>query len=114
MPGLSLDVGYDMSGEEQVAALAFGSKVVKVFNMTGSKNMANPNFGNSKAAMFICGNDEEANNVVKGLSDELGFDTAIARPLENARLLEPMAMLWINLAYVQGLGTDFAFSLIKR
>ncbi len=114
LSGLSLDTGQGISGGEQVAALAFGAKVVKAFNMTGSKNMANPNFGNNKAAMIICGNHEEANNLVKGLAGELGFDTTIAGPLENARLLEHLAMLWINLAYVQGLGPDIAFGLLKR
>ncbi len=112
--GLSLDTGRGISGGEQVAALAFGSKVVKAFNMTGSKNMADPKFGDGKAAMIICGNDEKANNIVKGLSDELGFDTIIAGPLENASLLEHLAMLWINLAYVQGMGPDIAFALIKK
>ena len=34
--------------------------------------------------------------------------------LKTARYLEPMAMLWIHLAYNQGFGTDFAFKLIRR
>jgi hypothetical protein len=32
----------------------------------------------------------------------------------RARLLEPLAMLWIKLAFAQGLGRDFAFLLARR
>ena len=35
--------------------------------------------------------------------------------LEYARLLEPLAMLWIHLAYSkEGQGRDFAFSLMRK
>jgi hypothetical protein len=37
-----------------------------------------------------------------------------AGPLARARLLEPLALLWITLAYPQGLGRDFAFGLLRR
>jgi hypothetical protein len=31
-----------------------------------------------------------------------------------SRNIEPMAVLWIRLAYAQKLGTDFGFSLLRR
>jgi hypothetical protein len=31
-----------------------------------------------------------------------------------SRYLEPMAVLWIKLALVQKLGTDFGFALLRR
>jgi hypothetical protein len=31
-----------------------------------------------------------------------------------ARLLEPLAMLWIRLAIGQGLGREIAFALLRR
>lgn len=34
--------------------------------------------------------------------------------LFGAPLLEPLAMLWINLAVFGGMGTGFAFKLMKR
>jgi hypothetical protein len=37
-----------------------------------------------------------------------------AGALAMSRYLEPLAMLWILLANAQGLGLDFAFSLIRR
>jgi hypothetical protein len=35
-------------------------------------------------------------------------------PLRNARWLEPIAMLWIDLAINQKQGTNHAFKLLRR
>ena len=42
------------------------------------------------------------------------FPWALAKALTQARLLEPLAMLWIKLAFVKGLGVDCAFVLARR
>lgn len=77
-------------------------------------NMANPKFGGQSATMFICGDDADAKKMVKQLSDDLGFETVDAGPLKTARLLEPMAMLWIHLALGMKAGPNFGFKMIKR
>jgi predicted dinucleotide-binding enzyme len=64
--------------------------------------------------MPICSDHKEAKSVVMKLAEDLGFDVYDAGPLSSARYLEPMAMLWITLAYKQGLGPDMAFQIIKR
>jgi predicted dinucleotide-binding enzyme len=64
--------------------------------------------------MFVAADDPEAKRTVSQLSNELGFETIDAGPLRQARLLEPLAMLWISLAYAQGLGPNFAFRLVRR
>lgn len=107
-------VGGNTSAAEQVAAWAKGARVVKAFNTTGWPNMANPQFAGQNASMFICGDDPTAKAAVKKLSDELGFDTIDAGQLTAARYLEPLAMLWIGLAFGQGLGVNFAFKIIRR
>lgn len=112
MSGLTL--GHTTSAGEQVATWAKGARVVKAFNTTGAGNMANPRFGNERAVMFVAGNDAEAKKTVMQLSNDLGFETLDAGPLSQARLLEPLAMLWISLAYAQGLGPNFAFKLMRR
>lgn len=109
-----LVTGHTTSAAEQVAAWAKGAHVVKAFNTTGAGNMADPKYGNQNASMFVCGDDPQARETVKKLSDELGFDTIDAGPLSIARYLEPAAMLWIHLAYGCGLGTNFAFKVVKR
>ncbi len=112
MRGLS--IGLTTSAGEKVAEWATGARVVKAFNCIGANTMANPLFGKERATMFICGDDPEAKAIVHDLSRDLGFETCDSGPLRIARYLEPLAMLWIELAYTQGLGREFAFTLLKR
>jgi NADPH-dependent F420 reductase len=114
-PDLSgLTIGHDTSAAEQVASWAKGARVVKCFNTTGAGNMENPAYPDGKPVMFCCGDDAEANATVIKLGEEIGFEMIDAGKLEIARLLEPLAMLWIHLAYRCGLGREFAFRLMRR
>ncbi|SRR6266404_4139998 len=114
-PDLSgLSIGQSTSAAEQIADLAKGARVVKAFNTTGAGNMANPKFGPQDATMFICGDDGSAKATVVKLAEELGFEAVDAGPLLAARYLEPLAMLWIHLAFKMGWGTNFAFKILKR
>jgi len=107
-------VGHTTSAAEQIAAWARGARVVKAFNTTGFGNMDDPRYGSQAATMFLCGDDMEAKAIVTRLGEDLGFEMLDAGPLTIARLLEPLAMLWIHLAVFQGLGPDFAFTLQRR
>jgi len=109
-----LTIGHDTSAAEQIARWAPGARVCKSFNHTGANNMANPRFAGGRAVMFVCGDDPEARATTRQLAEELGFEAVDAGDLAIARLLEPVAMLWINLAFAQGLGQDFAFALLRR
>jgi len=114
-PDLSgLTVGHTSSAGEQVAGWAKGARVVKIFNSTGSNNMANPRYPEGAATMFYCGDHADAKEVAAQLAHDLGFEPVDAGPLASSRLLEPLAMLWITLAYQQGMGQDFAFRIIRR
>jgi 8-hydroxy-5-deazaflavin:NADPH oxidoreductase len=116
LPDLSgLAIGTNNSAGEEVGRWAKGAKVVKAFNTIGAANFANPRFGSENASMFICGDDPSAKAAVSKLAAELGFDVVDTGPLTAARLLEPLAMLWIHLGYKQGLGpTGHAFKLLRR
>ncbi len=113
-PGLTLSVGHTSSGAEQLAALAPGAKVVKAFNTTGYENMERPDYKEQKLAMFLCGDDADANATVATLAYDLGFDPVDAGPLSIARYLEPLAMLWIDMAIKQDKGRDFGFAFLRR
>ncbi|HXU32513.1 MAG TPA: NADPH-dependent F420 reductase [Thermoanaerobaculia bacterium] len=102
------------SAGQQVAAWAPGARVVKIFNSTGAANMANPVYPEGAAVMLYAGDDAEAKEVARGLAEDLGFETQDAGPLAASVQLESAAMLWISLAFVQGLGRGFAFRLMKR
>ena len=115
LPDLSgLALGTTTSGGEQVAGWAAGAHVVKIFNTTGAGNMGNPVYGNDRNTMFYCGDDAAAKQTAAQLAGDLGFEVSDAGPLTQARLLEPLALLWISLALKQGLGFDIAFKLMRR
>ena len=109
-----LEIGHTTSAAEEIAKKTPGARVVKAFNMIGAENMANPHFGAEQATMLICGDDAAAKTVIARLTEELGFEAADAGPLRAARLLEPLAMLWIHLAYAQRMGTGIGFKLLRR
>jgi predicted dinucleotide-binding enzyme len=111
---LELALGFSDSAGETVARLASGAKVVKAFNTTGANNMANSTYAGGKVMMPVAGDDADAKKAVMGLAADLGFEPVDAGPLAMSRHLEPMAMLWIKLAYAQGLGREFAFGLLRR
>jgi predicted dinucleotide-binding enzyme len=106
--------GTNTSGGEQVASWARGAKVVKAFNTVGANIMADSSFDGHRPVLFYCGDDAPAKQVAMKLIDELTFEGVDAGPLNQARLLEPFALLWISMALVHGLGRDFAFELLRR
>lgn len=106
--------GVTMSLAEAIAEWAPGAKVVKAFNMTGTGNMADPDYNGVKVDLLICGDDVEAKSVVTDLATSIGFDVIDAGPLSAAGLLESLAQLWVHLAYAQGMGPNIAWKLLKR
>lgn len=112
--GLSLALGFDSSGGEQVAGWAPGAYVYKTLNQTGAEGLANPGAFAQRPVMFVAGDDEGRKPVVLALVDDLGFEALDAGPLAQARLLEPFAMLWIDQALKRGRGRDFAFAVTRK
>jgi len=80
----------------------------------GAVNMAQPRYGEARAAMCLCGDDAAARETAARLAADLGFEPLDAGPLSNARLLEPAALLWIDLALRRGQGRNFAFGVLRR
>jgi NADPH-dependent F420 reductase len=109
-----LAVGHTTSGAEEIARNAHGANVVKAFNTIGFMHMADPKFGAERASMFLCGDDAAAKKTVAELAAALGFEAVDAGPLRQARLLEPLAMLWISMALVYGAGPNIAFRLLRK
>jgi 8-hydroxy-5-deazaflavin:NADPH oxidoreductase len=113
-PGFRLAVGHSTSGAEQLSNWLPDVPVVKAFNTVGFENMADPRYNDERATMFICGDDRKANEIVAALAGDLDFDPVITGPLKHARYLEPLAMLWIDMAMRQGRGRAIAFKLLSR
>ena len=108
-----LTIGYTTSAAEEIAKWASGALVVKAFNNIGASCFENLQFGSQTATTFICGDDLEAKKIVTNVAQDIGFEVIDAGDLKQARLLEPLGMLWIHLAF-SGMGQDFSINLVKR
>jgi predicted dinucleotide-binding enzyme len=109
-----LACGFNTSGAEQVAQWAPGAQVFKAMNQIGAGLMDHPQMkGGTKPVMFVAGDGAGKARVLQ-LVTELGFEAVDTGGIEYARLLEPLAMLWIHLAIFKGQGVDFAFGLLRK
>jgi 8-hydroxy-5-deazaflavin:NADPH oxidoreductase len=109
-----LSLGYDRSAGEVIQSLLPNSKVVKAFNIVGNPHMVYPDFQGGPPTMFICGNFKDANNqVVEKLLTPFGWESIDLGGIEQSRLLEPLAMLWINY-YIQTGSGNHAFKLLMK
>jgi predicted dinucleotide-binding enzyme len=112
--GLGLTMGFSTSGAEQVAALLPAAHVYKAFNQTGLENLGDAGGYAHKPVMFVAGDNDVRKPAVLGLVEDAGFEAIDMGDLRAARLLEPLAMLWIELARKRGLGAGFSFALQRR
>lgn len=111
--GMTLKYGHTTSSAEELQKRLPGAHVFKSFNAQGAENLAHPHYPGGAASNFFCGDDAEARRLVRQLVEDVGFDAVDAGPLKNARLLEPLMLLWVTCA--QSLGTrDIAFRLLRR
>src|SRR5918994_3097564 len=107
-------VGVTESAGEINQRLLPGAKVVKAFNIVGNPHMVHPDFPGGPPTMFICGNDEQAKKMVtESILNPFGWETIDIGGIEGARLLEPLAMLWITHYFRTGTG-DHAFKLLRK
>lgn len=87
--------------------------MVKAFNTVFAKFMDSGRVDGKQLTAFIAGDDARAKSEVMELARDIGFDAVDSGPLKNARMLEPMAYLNIQLGYGQKMGTDIGFQLIR-
>ncbi len=67
---------------------------VKAFSCVGAAFMVNPIFGKEKPTMFICGNNDGAKSQVREILTQFGWETEDMGPVEAARAIEPLCILW--------------------
>ena len=89
------------------------ARFVKAFNSVGNVHMVNPSFKGGKPTMFICGNDDEAKEIVTGILDQFGWETADMGRAEAARAIEPLCMLWCIPVFLRN-ETTHAFKLLTQ
>jgi predicted dinucleotide-binding enzyme len=111
--GLGLVLGHRMSGGEFVAQWARPAAVFKAFNTTSAANMADNAAYPSRPTMFVAGDDGARKQQVMDLARDIGFEPVDAGPLKNARLLEPLAMLYVD-QLQRGAAPDFALTIMRK
>ena len=67
-----------------------------------------------KPGVFVCGDDEDGRRTVLELVADIDADGVEAGRLANARYIEPLGMLLVQLAYVGGLGARIGSALIRE
>ena len=107
-----LKIGFTTSGAEEVQKRLPRSHVAKAFNHYGANIMANPMFGDKKAVLYFCADDSKALEEVSQLVQDVGFEGVGINELKFARVLEPLAQLWV--AGIEQFGADHALALLKR
>ncbi|WP_174874379.1 NADPH-dependent F420 reductase [Vogesella oryzae] len=110
---LHLADGFDTSGAEQLQARLPAARVIKAFNTCFASTMSSGHVKGEQLVGLVAGDHAPAKHIVLEIVDALGFDAVDAGPLLMARYLEPMALLNIRLGYVQGLGPDIGFRLVR-
>lgn len=89
------------------------ARVVKAFNTIGAAFLGNAAIDGIAADGFYCGDDADAKGIVAELIAGTGLAPQDVGPLRNARYLEAMAMLWIDMALHQHRGGRFGFKLLS-
>ncbi len=109
-----LALGHTTSAGEQVQRWLPEARVVKAFNSVGNPHMFRPQFPGGPPDLFICGNDAAAKQTVTEISKAFGWPSVIdIGGIDGARLLEPLAMLWIVYG-IRSNSWNHAFKLLRK
>ena len=110
---MTLAVGFTTSGAEELQRKLPHASVVKAFNTVFAQHMDTGRIGDQPLSALVASDDAEAKRVVLELALGIGFEPVDAGPLKNARLLEPMGLLNIQLGYALEMGPKIGFRLVQ-
>ena len=111
--GPRLAVGFSDSGGEQVQRWLPRSRVVKAWNIVTAATMVSPQREEGLPDMWIAGDDPEAKATVTAILESFGWPVIDLGGLDGARLLEPMAMVWIR-HFARTRDFRHAFKLLRK
>lgn len=111
---MSLTVGHNTSASETLAAMIPGTRVVKAFNTVFADLLKGQAAGtDAPVPVYVAADDADARAQVVSFVEDLGMVAIESGPLSNARYLEPMAEMMIQLGYGLGHGAEIGFALVK-
>ena len=103
----------EKSGAEEVQEWAPGARVVKAFNTVFAQNMSTGEVKGEPLSLLVAGDDAEAKGQVLDLGKAIGFEPVDVGPLPNARYLEALGFLNIQLGYgPTKYGSDLGFRVV--
>lgn len=110
----TIAIGHSTSVAEEISHMAEGALVVPAFNSIPATLLAQPEdvFGETKAAVFYCGDDPGAKATARQLIQDAGFEPVDVGALKSARLIEPFAMLTVQAAINQKI-RNIGFSMLR-
>lgn len=108
-----LSVGFPESNGSRVQKLLSNARVVKAFNIVTSAYMCSPKLSEGTPDMFIAGNDAVAKKMVEDIARGWGWPVTDLGGIEQAYLLEALAMLWITYGFMNNHWTH-AFKILKK
>ncbi|WP_428340981.1 NADPH-dependent F420 reductase [Mycobacterium sp.] len=110
-----LELGTSTSAGEEIAAAAPGATVVKAVPPFAEVLQSTSTLIDGRTpGVFVCSDDAQARTTVLALIADIDADGIDAGPLSYARYTEPLGMLQVQLAYVQGMGARIGTVLIRE
>jgi len=88
------------------------ARLVKAFSCVGNTLMVDPKLPGGPPTMFICGNDGAAKQEVGAILERFGWLTEDLGPVEAARAIEPLCILWCIPGF-QGRGWTHALKMLR-
>jgi hypothetical protein len=106
---MNLALGFTTSGAEELQKKLPQARVAKAFNTVFAQHMDSGRIGEERLSCLVAADHPSAKTDALALAHDIGFDAVDAGPLKNARLLEPLGYLNIQLAYTQKMGPQSGF-----
>lgn len=106
------EMAVDTSNGEIIQAAAPGAFVVKAFNALNWRTMVDPTSSGGPVSIPLVGNNAQAKQTVAALVKGMGLEPIDLGPIEHARHVEGMLILWINNRFA-GQGEPFDYYLRK-
>jgi len=100
----------DTSNGEAIQAAAPGAHVVKAFNTLSWRQMVDPGSSGGPVSIPLVGNNAEAKEKVAEIVSGMGLEPMDLGPIQNARHVEGMLVLWIQ---ARNNGEPFDYHLRK-
>jgi len=109
-----LEVGLNTSAAEEISRLVPNAAVVEAFNTIFATLLHSRAhlFGSNMPTVFYCGDDRDAKSHAAELIRDAGLQPVDAGALENARYIEPLAMLMMEIG-PSSMGSNIALRLMN-